>query len=80
MTENIDKLDSITIWNINIFSYINSMEGSFCFVVEDKPGLMEEYGDNPRKMNNGVTLVKPRETAWPKAFFESKKTKEKQRK
>jgi len=40
-----------------------------CFVVEDKPGLMEEYGNDPRKMNNGVTLVKPRDRAWAKAFL-----------
>jgi len=41
-----------------------------CFVVKDKPGHMEEYGNDPRNMNNGVTLVKPREKAWSKAFFE----------
>jgi len=40
-----------------------------CFVVEDKPGLFEEMGTDVTKMNNGVTLVKPRETAWPKQFF-----------
>jgi len=50
-----------------------------CFVVEDKPGLMEEYGDDPRRMNNGVTLVKPREKAWPKAFFEKKKCEKKKK-
>jgi len=38
------------------------------FVVEDKHGLMEEYGLNPMEMNNGVTLVKPRENAWLKSF------------
>jgi len=43
-----------------------------CFVVEDKPGLMEEYGNDPRKMNNGVTLVKPRDRAWAKAFLTTK--------
>jgi len=40
-----------------------------CFVVEDKPGLMEEYDNDPRNMNNGVTLVEPREKAWSKAIF-----------
>ena len=43
-----------------------------CFVVEDKPGLMEEYGNDPRKMNNGVTLVKPRDRAWAKPFLTTK--------
>jgi len=43
-----------------------------CFVVEDKPGLMESYGKDPDDINNGVTLVKPREKAWPQAFFENK--------
>jgi len=41
---------------------------------------MEEYGDDPRRMNNGVTLVKPREKAWPKAFFENKKCEKKKMK
>jgi len=35
-----------------------------CFVVEDKPSVFEEMGRNVRKMNNGVTLVKPREEGW----------------
>jgi len=39
-----------------------------CFVVEDKPGLFEEMGRNVRKMNNGVTLVKPREEGWATQF------------
>jgi len=37
-----------------------------CFVVEDKPGFSEEMGTDNTKMNNGVTLVKPREKDWPK--------------
>jgi len=37
--------------------------------VEDKPGLIEQLGTNVRSMDNGVTLVKPREKAWPKAFY-----------
>ena len=32
-----------------------------CFVVEDRPGLFEEYGTDPIHVSNGVTLVKPRE-------------------
>jgi len=40
-----------------------------CFVVEDKPGLIEQLGANVRSMNNGVTLVKPREKTWPKPFY-----------
>jgi len=47
---------------------VDAFENS-CFVVEDKPGLFEEMGTDITKMNNGVTLVKPRETAWPKEFF-----------
>jgi len=46
-----------------------------CFIVEDKPGLMESYGKDPDDINNGVTLVKPREKAWPQAFFENIKFK-----
>ncbi len=37
----------------------------FCFLVEDQPGLMEEYGSNPIKMSNWATLVKSREKSWP---------------
>jgi hypothetical protein len=40
-----------------------------CFVVEDKPGLSEEMGSETKMMNNGVTLVKPRDKAWPQAFY-----------
>ena len=40
-----------------------------CFVVEDRPGLFEEYGTDQIHINNGVTLVKPREKAWPKEFL-----------
>jgi len=40
-----------------------------CFVVEDKPGIIEQLGTNVRQMSNGVTLVKTREKAWPKAFY-----------
>jgi len=40
-----------------------------CFVVEDRPGLHEEYGTNLRHINNGVTLVKPRDAAWPNEFL-----------
>jgi len=39
-----------------------------CFVVEDKTGVFEEMGRNVRKMNNGVTLVKPREEGWATQF------------
>jgi len=37
--------------------------------VEVKPGLIEQLGTNVRSMNNGVTLIEPREKAWPKAFY-----------
>jgi len=40
-----------------------------CFVVEDKHGLHEEMGSDTRKMMNGVTLVKPRDAAWPNEFL-----------
>jgi len=40
-----------------------------CFVVEDKHGLDEEMGNDVRKINNGITLVKPREEGWPKEFL-----------
>jgi len=40
-----------------------------CFVVEDKPGLFEDYGSIPMHIINGVTLVKPREKAWSKEFL-----------
>jgi len=47
---------------------VDTFEDS-CFVVEDKPGLFEELGTDLRKINNGITLVKPREKGWPKQFF-----------
>jgi len=40
-----------------------------CFVVEDRPGLFEEYGTDQIHIKNGVTLLKPREKAWPKEFL-----------
>ena len=40
-----------------------------CFVVEDKQQLLEDYGSNHNYIPNGVTLVKPREKAWPKEFL-----------
>ena len=40
-----------------------------CFVVEEKHGLDEEMGNDVRKINNGITLVKPREEGWPKEFL-----------
>jgi len=40
-----------------------------CFVVEDKHGLHEDMGNNVRKILNGVTLVKPRDEAWPAEFW-----------
>jgi len=40
-----------------------------CFVVEDKHGLHEEMGSDTRKMMNEVTLVKPRDAAWPNEFL-----------
>ncbi len=40
-----------------------------CFVVEDKHGLHEDMGNNVRKLLNGVTLVKPRDEAWPAEFL-----------
>jgi len=40
-----------------------------CFVVEDKHGLNEEMGNDVREINNGITLVKPREEGWPKEFL-----------
>ena len=47
---------------------VDSFE-ELCFVVEDKPGLFEELGTDKNKMNDDVTLVKPREKAWPKEVF-----------
>jgi len=47
---------------------VDSFEES-CFVVEDKHGLLENYGSNLNYVTNGVTLVKPREKAWPKEFL-----------
>ena len=47
---------------------VDTFEDS-CFVVEDKPGLFEELGSDLRKINNGITLVKPREKGWPKQLF-----------
>ena len=41
---------------------VNSFEKS-CFVVEDKHGLLEDYGSNLNHITNGVTLLKPREKA-----------------
>ena len=49
---------------------VDSFEDS-CFVVEDKPGLFEELGNDLRKINNGITLVKPREKGWPKEFLKN---------
>jgi len=40
-----------------------------CFVVEDKYGLHENMGDNPRKVLNGAILLKPRDAAWPAEFL-----------
>jgi len=40
-----------------------------CFVVEDKHCLDEEMGNDVRKINNGITLVKPRKEGWPKEFL-----------
>jgi len=42
---------------------------TLCFVVEDKHGLYEEMGTDVKKMNNGITLVKPRDEGWPKEFL-----------
>jgi len=47
---------------------VDTFEAS-CFVVEDKHGLHEEYGSHLNKINNGVTLVKPRETACTTEFL-----------
>ncbi len=40
-----------------------------CFVVEDRHGLFEEYDTDPIHISKGVTLVKPREKAWPEEFL-----------
>jgi len=48
--------------------------GEPCFIVEDKPGLFESYGKDLEDIMNGVTLVKPREKACPKAFLKITKT------
>ena len=40
-----------------------------CFVVEDKPGLFQDYGSIPMHIIICVTLVKPREKAWSKEFL-----------
>jgi len=40
-----------------------------CFVVEDKHGLPEDVGSNEKHLLNGVTLVKPRDEAWPAEFL-----------
>ncbi len=40
-----------------------------CFVVEDKHGLREEMGGDGRYLWNGITLVKPRNEAWPDEFL-----------
>jgi len=40
-----------------------------CFVVEGKYGLHDEYGFCLNKIDNGVTLVNPRETAWANEFL-----------
>jgi len=29
-------------------------------LLEEKPGLFEELGTDTRKLNNGITLMKPR--------------------
>jgi len=51
---------------------VDSFENS-CFVVEDKPGLFEELGTDISALNNGITLVKPREKGWAKEFYPKKK-------
>jgi len=40
-----------------------------CFVVEDNHGLHEEMGGDGRYLWNGITLVKPRDEAWPDEFL-----------
>ena len=41
-----------------------------CFVVEDKHGLPKDMGSNDKHLLNGVTLVKPRDEAWPAEFLQ----------
>jgi len=40
-----------------------------CFVVEKKHGLHEEMGSDARYVLDGITLVKPRDEAWPAEFL-----------
>jgi len=40
-----------------------------CFVVEDKPRIYEEHGFDISEIENGITLVKPREEGLPKLFL-----------
>ena len=63
----IDEVMKVLVPQLRCVS-VDTFEDS-CFVVEDKPGLFEELGSDLRKINNGITLVKPREKGWPKQFF-----------
>ena len=40
-----------------------------CFVVEDKHRLQEEMETDGMNLCNAVTLVKPRDEAWPDEFL-----------
>jgi len=63
----VDAVMNILVSKLKYVS-VDAFEDS-CFVVEDEPGLFEEMGSNNKRMNNGVTLVKLRKTAWPKEVF-----------
>jgi len=71
----IDEIKKVLVPQLRCVS-VDSFE-DLCFVVEDKPGLFEELGTDISELNNGITLVKPRDKGWAKEFYPKKKRNQK---
>jgi len=67
----IDEVKKVLVPQLKCVS-VDSFE-DLCFVVQDKPGLFEELGTDISELNNGITLVKPRDKGWAIEFYPKKK-------
>jgi len=67
----IDEVNKVLVPQLRCVS-VDSFEDS-CFVVEDKPGLLEESGTNIHELNKGITLVKPRKKLGQRIYPKKKK-------